>query len=96
LHIIEAFGVSLPDVDFGASDWIAFDVSDSANHEKWLPTRISRDRTSILAVDSLMGMKRAKDRAICATFWLRVIDRINQQGKTQDVREEDEFLNSDP
>jgi hypothetical protein len=92
LHIVEALRVSLPDVDFGATDWFAIDVFDGAQYEKWLSTRVSRDGTAVVAVDGVVGMKWAEDCAICTAFWLRVIDGVDQQGETQNVRKKNEFL----
>jgi hypothetical protein len=85
LYIVEALRVSFPDVDFGSGYRIAIDVFDSAQNEKWLPTWICGDGTTMLATNGFVSVECSKDRAICAAFWLRVIDGVDQQGETQDV-----------
>ena len=39
-----------------------------------------------------MGVKRAKDSAFGGVWWLGVIDRVHEEGQTEDVGEKDEFL----
>ena len=92
LNIIEPLGIGLPDVDLYPTQGLLFDVVDCAEYEEWLSFWVLRYVAAMSTVLGLMRVERSKECAFRAVLWLRMIDRIDQQRETQDVGEQDEFL----
>lgn len=85
LHVVEALGVSLPDIDFHAADSFAACVFDGAEHETGFSVWVMRDCASVGLVLGVGGVERAKDCAFGALGGFGVVDTVDEEGEAYHV-----------
>lgn len=94
LDVVEPFRICLPDIYLGPTDGIAVNVFDGTNNKQGLAICVLRDATTVVAVLGLVCVKGSEHGALSAVFWLGVIYRVDEKRKTEDIREQDEFLHA--
>lgn len=82
LHVVEAFAVRLPNVDFDVFYRVAGRVLDGAKNQAWLPVRIVRDGAAVYLVLGLERVEWSEDGAFCAGRRLWVIDAYRPTNST--------------
>lgn len=94
LHVVEALGVRLPDIDFGALQGVSGLVANSAENETGLAIGVARDRPTVVNMVGIMCVEGSQDCAVRGALWLGVIHRVNEERDSQDIAKKDEFLPS--
>lgn len=92
LHVVEAFAVCLPNVNFYALDGFALGVLDGAEDEAGFAVGIVGYLGTVWGGFCFVGVEWSEDCAFGACWWFWVVDAVDEKGEAEDIREEDEFL----
>lgn len=92
LHVVEPFGIGLPNIDLYSVDRPPFHVFDGAHHKERLTVWVLRYPATMSARLGFVRVKGSKDGAFRAVLRFRMVDRVDQQRKTQDVGKQDKLL----
>lgn len=92
LHVVEALGVRLPDIHFGALQGISGLVTYGTENEAGLAIGVARYGATIINKVGIMCMERPEDCAVRGALWLGVIHRVNEERDSQDIAKKNEFL----
>lgn len=92
LHVVVTGGVGLPDIDLDALDGVTVGVAQGADDEQRLALGVVRHGLAVGHFLGVVGVEGAEHGALGAAGGLGVVDAVDEDGETEDVGEEDEFL----
>jgi hypothetical protein len=92
LHIVEAFRVSLPDIDLYVGHRSTRGVLNCTQHQKGSSVRIRRDGASNWGILGFVCVERSKNGAFCRVWRFWMVDRVHKQGKSKNVGEKNKLL----
>lgn len=92
LHVVVSAAVCLPDVDLDPGNGVPRGVLDCAERDHRLALRVRRHARPVGDGGRIVCVEGAQDGALgrVGRFW--VVDVVDEEGKAEDVGEEDEFL----
>ena len=71
---------------------VPVDILQSAQNKERFTVWVVGYETTLATMFGFMCVERAKHRAFSAPSRFRMIDGVDQQGETQDIRKKNEFL----
>lgn len=92
LNIVMTCRVRLPYINSDSFDWVSLHVFHSTNNYAWLAFGVGRQSFAIGYCFCVVGVERTQHRAFSTRGRFRVIDRIYEKRKSQNIRKEDELL----
>ena len=92
LHVVEAFGIGLPDVDDGARDLLAVQAADRAAHVQRRADRALRHVGAVRQFRRVLHVERPEDRGFGAALGLVLVQRDRQHRQAEHVGQQDELL----
>ena len=92
LHVVLAVAVCFPDVYLDALNGLAGGGLDGAEHEERIAVGIRGDGEAVVVGGGVVGVEGAEDGAFCRVGGFGMVDRVDEEGETDYVGEQDELL----
>ncbi|RWA53619.1 hypothetical protein AU476_13040 [Cupriavidus sp. UYMSc13B] len=92
LHVVEAFGIRLPDLDLRARHGLAGDAANLAADIAWLAVHAVAHVVAEFILGCIVHIERAEHRGLGTAARFAVVLRGHQRGQAKRVRQQDELL----
>jgi hypothetical protein len=94
LYVVFTVAIRLPDVYFDTFNWLAGCGFHSAEYKEGVTVRVGRYGEAILVGWGIVRMERSQYGAFSRVRRLGVVNGVDEERETNDIREQDELLHS--